>query len=885
MEDLAREIMKKEDPELKEQTMTMKESLTEDILQVNGETIQRVVITKQWTQEVNSLVEVQEDEEKEIEVGKLLIMGSEKTSERLEIMEQRLQEVETIDQKLLDVEVLRVGLQEIERLHRAEREGLQQSETADWYILLDHSQSLLTAAPTAEELINIIKPMERNNDWYILLEMPAQRKKLSASLTAGVDQAEEVESREAEKKIQLLPPDERKTQTCEETSFEFYEETREDVTQSRVRIDKEQVTMDYRRPQPVLPEQQADRPQRDLDDDWFILLDVSPKTSVSLVYPYLRGATVEVYEETREELLQSVVSREEQESEQTMLEKRSTQAQRDVEDDWFIILDVLLKGTGARFVSRTTLNEENRAVERRDEVQKKQNEQVTVDDRTPVPIILEQSVAQVQRERDDDWSIILDNSPEASVPRTVEVHEESRETRVRKEERVTEVMTVSTGQTVRTEKMMMKVIQTPQVFPVVPREIDDDWFQMFDPVPYEQRSITSDIKSRDVEVREPTKDQGAQKIVEKVVEEQLRGKTMLTEERRVVFEERREIVDVVQQNFPVGVRQVDDDWCELLDTTPFEKRAVLSVDTEKQRIKEHEDRKDNDVETRMRQQEMTKRELEVRRSQPAVIVQTVAQSQREVEDDWFVVFDVSPKQTVVADVIKVDKRGEEVKRREEEKKIEDKRRQAEQRSREDERRRQIQVEDRQKRPVGPEKTPVWQQREREDDWFNLMGVSYVSTRVPVISPVAVPKPRPQIPADQPLTSTPTIQPVSVTKTTYLDRTKDTLDITLESEAEDSVLMRKSRRWTKRIEGESIYVRHSILMLEDFDMTQEVVLRHHASVSELKRVFMEAKEDFGPTEWDRRLSSYSPMPKTQLSHANGDILIRMGLIEDGGKTVV
>lgn len=86
----------------------------------------------------------------------------------------------------------------------------------------------------------------------------------------------------------------------------------------------------------------------------------------------------------------------------------------------------------------------------------------------------------------------------------------------------------------------------------------------------------SDVKSRDVLVREPTKDQRAQGIVEKVVEEQLRGKNMLTDERRVVFEERRERVDVVQKMFPVGVRQVDDDWCELLDTTPFEKRAVLS---------------------------------------------------------------------------------------------------------------------------------------------------------------------------------------------------------------------------------------------------------------------------------------------------------------------
>lgn len=99
------------------------------------------------------------------------------------------------------------------------------------------------------------------------------------STIPGVDQAEEIESRKEEKKLQLLPPDEPKTQTCEETSVELYEEIIEEVTQSRVRRDKEQVTVEYRRPQLVLPEQQADRPQSDLDDDWFILLDVSPKTS------------------------------------------------------------------------------------------------------------------------------------------------------------------------------------------------------------------------------------------------------------------------------------------------------------------------------------------------------------------------------------------------------------------------------------------------------------------------------------------------------------------------------------------------------------------------------------------------------------------------------
>lgn len=63
----------------------------------------------------------------------------------------------------------------------------------------------------------------------------------------------------------------------------------------------------------------------------------------------------------------------------------------------------------------------------------------------------------------------------------------------------------------------------------------------------------------------------------------------------------------------------------------------------------------------------------------------------------------------MADVIKVNRRSEEVKRGEEERRREEEKRKAEQR-------RQIQVEDMQKRPV-------WQQREREDDWFTLMGVS------------------------------------------------------------------------------------------------------------------------------------------------------------------
>uniref|UniRef100_A0A8C1IUI1 Erythrocyte membrane protein band 4.1 like 2 n=1 Tax=Cyprinus carpio TaxID=7962 RepID=A0A8C1IUI1_CYPCA len=57
----------------------------------------------------------------------------------------------------------------------------------------------------------------------------------------------------------------------------------------------------------------------------------------------------------------------------------------------------------------------------------------------------------------------------------------------------------------------------------------------------------------------------------------------------------------------------------------------------------------------------------------------------------------------------------------------------------------------------------------------------------------------------------------------------------------------------RVQGENIYVRHSNLMLEDLDKTQEDVLKHQASISELKRSFMEATPEPMPSQWDKRLT--------------------------------
>ncbi|XP_054873727.1 protein 4.1 isoform X5 [Amphiprion ocellaris] len=66
-----------------------------------------------------------------------------------------------------------------------------------------------------------------------------------------------------------------------------------------------------------------------------------------------------------------------------------------------------------------------------------------------------------------------------------------------------------------------------------------------------------------------------------------------------------------------------------------------------------------------------------------------------------------------------------------------------------------------------------------------------------------------------------------------------------------------KKRAKKLEGETIYIRHSNLMLEDLDKTQTEIMRHHTSISELKRSFMESVPEPRPSEWDKRLSTNSP----------------------------
>nr|XP_058160752.1 protein 4.1 isoform X22 [Dasypus novemcinctus] len=68
---------------------------------------------------------------------------------------------------------------------------------------------------------------------------------------------------------------------------------------------------------------------------------------------------------------------------------------------------------------------------------------------------------------------------------------------------------------------------------------------------------------------------------------------------------------------------------------------------------------------------------------------------------------------------------------------------------------------------------------------------------------------------------------------------------------------QTQKKRERLDGESIYIRHSNLMLEDLDKSQEEIKKHHASISELKKNFMESVPEPRPSEWDKRLSTHSP----------------------------
>ncbi|XP_069051607.1 protein 4.1 isoform X3 [Lepisosteus oculatus] len=183
-------------------------------------------------------------------------------------------------------------------------------------------------------------------------------------------------------------------------------------------------------------------------------------------------------------------------------------------------------------------------------------------------------------------------------------------------------------------------------------------------------------------------------------------------------------------------------------------------------------------------------------------------------------------------------------------------------------------------------------REWQDDWFVLLDTTPSSPAVvptpdkstrPVSAPVISPVPRggePSLPApasaappaDQrelppaapqpPKEEQRTAEVKSEAPASEPSRPEPTQEVKVGRERREGPAVtasngEKAQKRAKKIEGETIYIRHSNLMLEDLDKTQDEIMRHHASISELKRNFMESVPEPRPSEWEKRLSTHSP----------------------------
>ncbi|XP_072267495.1 band 4.1-like protein 3 isoform X10 [Pyxicephalus adspersus] len=95
--------------------------------------------------------------------------------------------------------------------------------------------------------------------------------------------------------------------------------------------------------------------------------------------------------------------------------------------------------------------------------------------------------------------------------------------------------------------------------------------------------------------------------------------------------------------------------------------------------------------------------------------------------------------------------------------------------------------------------------------------------------------------------------ITTTVTTFRHDTKTDSEQT--DTAADGETTATENSLIKRIKGENVYVKHSNLMLEEYDKNQEELLKHQTNISELKRTFLETSTDTtAASEWEKRLST-------------------------------
>ncbi|XP_042174722.1 uncharacterized protein LOC112225339 isoform X10 [Oncorhynchus tshawytscha] len=590
--------------------------------------------------------------------------------------------------------------------------------------------------------------------------------------------------------------------------------------------------------------------QREIEDDWFVLLDIVPRepsvipsvseecvfVSASVeeripVYPeesvssVVELTTVEQREERRVTVMQ-----EERHQEEVIL---PPQPSREMDDDWFVQLDVVPRETSyippVAPAEPTPVSPDviSPVVEVKAEQQK------------PVVVLVEETRPQQEREveewqrqpeRDDDWFTLFADVREEPIivlpaAPVVVIYSGVSTTAVTV---VKETVEQKPPKTVRIMEETVKMEEGPVV---TPKEVDDDWFVLWDRAP---SKILTTPKAFHVD--------------REVIELVPRRTVIVVEETRKphrVVEDRRQPEVELGKTLPPQERGEGDDWFTLFEASRQEpvKMPTVAVVTRPAPVV--------DMMVTSTEQRTQKRVtiVEERWREERTLQQRLPQRQREVDDDWFVLLDAAPKELVAlrerlqvyTDITVVKGPAAQPKPR-------------------------VVVEE--------EKRPAQPQRDVDDHWFVLRdkkSVAVVATHkaarpvsAPVFSQAALMEAGiPMAPLDlqQPQTSTP-IRLLARQDDRKLQVTVEAVDEgsaevkSEQTDTEEPVQMRKKR--AKRTEGDSIYIRHSLLMLEDFEKPQEDLIRHHTSISELKRNFMASvPESRGPSEWDKRLSTHSP----------------------------
>ncbi|XP_053287728.1 uncharacterized protein LOC128448899 isoform X3 [Pleuronectes platessa] len=716
-------------------------------------------------------------------------------------------------------------------------------------VVVVEERKIIEEAPTLQEIVQQPVP-ERDDDWFVLLDgVPRETPYVPPVILKERDLMEaesfvSVARTAAEEEIKVLVVEERK-------------------------IIEEAPTL----------QKIAQRPVTNREDDWFVLLDVVPRET-SYVPPVAVLQRVEVSPEEcvslveittieqRETRVEVVVedAQIKQEPSETGIVARP-QAVKEIEDDWFILLNVPIRE--AAFVPQVTMlqvypEESISAVAEMIALESKK--EVVIEDvvmqmeerKLPMQLISELKISQPVRARDDDWFLLLDVVPRETTyvpPVSLAVPSQI-------------YPSVEPQVEVKSIEKKERQVELHQVRPQPPRPHpeNDPWFVLFDAI-HEETVVIPAVSPVEIilDVRETFE-------VEVTTTETRTLKKMIIGVDSRQDETRLSEIRPIQVASP-SEREGGDDWLVLFDIVKEKPVFVPPVAVVEHAV---------DVVAGRKVEDVLFIPLDVTpKKSVAVVEHVVGTIERKVVDDWFILLDLTPKKSVaLAERIQLP---------------------AEVRVPSAVAKKKVTISERRPRfedRILEERLPLIKTHVNED-WFVLLDVdrkkSVVITQrgtrpvsAPVFSQAALAEAGiPMAPFDQPQTSTPiktsrqderklevTVEAVEPSKIEEVTEVKPAAwrdqgevnaslistingDIQHESEVKSTEVVRMRKKRAKKIERDSIYIRHSLLMLEEFDKPQEELIRHHASISKLKKNFMEAVPDQRPSEWDKRLSTHSP----------------------------